>query len=149
MIQQQLEWNICPLGYNARGADQALDRLMQDERVLLIDTRLKPWSVRPEWRREAMEKKYGRRYRYAGVVLGNLNYNIPDSEIELANWREGKRGLLLYLSEGYKLILLCGCREYSGCHRKRIVELLCATTPGIRVMEPDLSVVQPVQHEMF
>lgn len=137
MIEQQLEWNVCPVGYNARGTDKLIDQLMSQERVLLIDTRKSPRSNRPEWMKEALEKKYGSRYRYAGRYLGNRNF-ANSGPIEIVDPATGLRGLRMYLSEGYRLILLCACREFSECHRRTIVEMLCASTPGVRVMEPDL-----------
>ena len=137
MIQQQLEWNVCPLGYNARGAGKALNELMSGQKVLLIDTRKTPWSDREEWRRETLAAKYGKRYRYAGHVLGNRNYN-NGGPIDIVDPATGLRGLRMYLSEGYRLVVLCGCYDYARCHRKTIIEMLCASTPGVRVMEPDL-----------
>jgi hypothetical protein len=138
MIQQQLEWNVMPIGYNARGAGQLIEQLMGQERVLLIDTRKKPTSIRPEWRRGALRTKYGDRYRWAGEYLGNANFD-NGGPIEIVDPETGLRGLRMYLSEGYRLILLCACASYEKCHRRTIIEMLCATTPGIRVMESDLS----------
>lgn len=137
MIQQQLEWNVTHIGYNARGATQALDELMSQERVLLIDTRKKPTSIRPEWRQGALRTKYGDRYRWAGQYLGNANFD-NGGPISIVDPETGLRGLRMYLAEGYRLILLCACADVTSCHRQTIVQMLCASTPGVRVMEPEL-----------
>jgi hypothetical protein len=145
---QQLDWNVTTLGYNARGAGQTLDELMTDEHVLLIDTRKTPWSQREEWRQQALREKYGKRYRYAGHVLGHRNYN-NGGPIEIVDPATGLRGLRQYLSEGYRLVLLCGCAQLNTCHRKVICEMLCATTPGVRVMQPDLPTVSVPEDSMM
>lgn len=137
MIEQQQEWNVMPIGYNARGAGQLIEQIMGQERVLLIDTRKKPTSIRPEWRQGSLRTKYGNRYRWAGQYLGNANFD-NGGPISIADPETGLRGLRMYLSEGYRLVLLCGCHDYARCHRKVIVEMLCASTPGVRVMEPEL-----------
>lgn len=136
-MEQQMEWNVMPVGYNARGAGQLIEQLMGQERVLLIDTRKKPTSIRPEWRQGALRTKYGNRYRWAGQYLGNANFD-NGGPIEIVDPATGLRGLRMYLSEGYRLIILCGCHDYARCHRQVIVEMLCASTPGVRVMEPEL-----------
>ncbi len=136
MMQQQ-EWNVTTLGYNPRGAAQTLEALMAGERVLLIDTRKTPWSQRPEWRQAALCKKYGKRYRWAGKYLGNANH-ANGGPIRVVDHVTGLRGLRMYLSEGYRLVLLCACSDYERCHRKVITQMLCATTPGVCVMEPGI-----------
>lgn len=139
-MNEQLEtlWNVTTLGYNARGSAQALDTLMSEERVLLIDTRLKPWSYNPEWRQGALAKKYGKQYHYAGQFLGNEHYNQPEKGIKIADPDTGLRGLRQYLSEGYRLVLLCACNQYASCHRKTIIEMLCAiSTPGVIAVQPE------------
>jgi uncharacterized protein (DUF488 family) len=126
-------WNVTTLGYNAHGAAQALDQLLQDHRVLLIDTRYSPRSVRPAWRQGALKEKYGARYHWAGAYLGNLNYR--GGPIQIADSATGIKGLCQYLGEGYRLVLLCACPDYASCHRKTIVEMLCAALPGVHVLQ--------------
>src|SRR5437667_4608231 len=66
---------LYPFGYASQNARERLASLMQQAGVLLIDTRYTPYSRLWQWRREALEAQYGKRYRWAGKYLGNLNYN--------------------------------------------------------------------------
>jgi hypothetical protein len=111
---------------------------MRDESMLLIDTRYSPRSMRPEWRQEALQEKYGKRYRWAGRYLGNKNFK--GGPIVIADPGTGIRGLRTYLNEGHSLVLLCACAEYSTCHRKDVVELLQKAMPEVEVVHPDAMV---------
>lgn len=138
---------VYPVGYNAFGSDQRIAQLMNDPNTLLIDTRYKPYSWRPEWRAEALRAKWGRRYRVAGAFLGNTAYNtrtrIGDKpypvEIKIANLTTGVRGLVQYLTEGHDLILLCQCVDYSVCHLKKIVEALVEAMSDVEIIQEEVS----------
>lgn len=123
---------VYPLGYSAHGAEQRVKELMAQPRMLLVDIRLKAYSWRAEWQQEALEKKYGERYRFAGAYLGNLQYRIPGL-IEIADPEKGIAGLIYYLKRGHDLILLCKCPSYDWCHRKHAVILLREKLPGVEV----------------
>ena len=136
---------LIPFGYAIPGSVQLLETLMQDERVLLIDTRRKPycnWSN--EWQQDTLQAKYGSRYRFAGGYLGNINYK--GGPIQIANPTVGIPGLLSYLREGYSLIVMCACKRYKDdegkpvCLRAEICD---------RVLEqlPDVEIVQHPVHE--
>jgi len=137
-------------GYSAYGAAGQVEHLMRDERVLLIDTRLKPHSWRPEWTEAALRKKYGARYRQAGYCLGNLNFK--GGPLKIVDIEKGVKGLMMYLQEGYDLILLCQC-AHTGCHRYTILDALKQSLPWIEIVSPDsaatpdtipcLSIMQP------
>lgn len=126
--------NVFPIGYSAPDSGARIDNLMNRPEVLLIDTRLKPQSWNDQWKREALQEKYGERYRWAGKYLGNIGYQ--DGYIEIADIDTGIRGLVRYLHEGHDLILLCQCKEYDKCHVSHIVRYL-------REM-PDVEVVRDV-----
>lgn len=136
---------IYPVGYSTYGSDQLISQLMNDPAMLLIDSRYKPHSWRPEWRQEALRSKYGARYRWAGAFLGNTAYNartrIGDkpypTEIKIADLATGIRGLQMYLSEGHDLVLLCQCADYSACHRKVIVDALKVASPETEIILQD------------
>jgi Protein of unknown function (DUF4031)/Protein of unknown function, DUF488 len=142
-----VERKVYPVGYSAFGSEQLIDQLMNDPSMLLIDTRYKPYSWRPEWRSEALRAKWGKRYRVAGSSLGNTAYNartrIGDKpypvEIKIANLATGIRGLQMYLAEGHDLILLCQCADYSVCHRKVIVDALKVASPEVEVVLPGVA----------
>jgi hypothetical protein len=130
---------VYPIGYSRNGA--FVDQLMQDKNVLLIDTRKSPNSKVPGFSRSELEKAYGRRYRFAGQYLGNINHWKDNAPIEIANLTEGIKGLLYYLNKGHDLILLCGCPEYKyeadECHLKTIINALD--------QEMEVNVVTPSQ----
>src|SRR5262249_46640219 len=54
---------VYPVGYSHYGSEQALERLMSDPNIRLIDTRYQPYSWRPTWRSDALRAKYGGQYR--------------------------------------------------------------------------------------
>jgi hypothetical protein len=126
---------VYPCGYSR---DAALIRhLMQsDPWMLLIDTRHTPRSQMPAWNETALRAIYGTRYRWAGKYLGNQNH-ATGGPISLVDAEIGIGGLVRYLQEGYPLILLCGCREYSMCHRSMIVSLLQTALPSVQVIMPE------------
>lgn len=128
---------VIPFGYGATGSMAYLASLMQTPSTLLIDTRYSPNARRPEWRKGALERKYGERYRWTGAHLGNVNYN-NDGPIALANPVRGVHQLCRYLQEGYDLVLLCWCPEYEQCHRRVIVEMLVAHMPEVEIIYPDV-----------
>ncbi len=139
---------VYPVGYSAGGSQKYIERLMSDAKVLLIDTRLKPYSWRVEWRQVALQDMYGERYRIAGRVLGNRNYQ--GGPIDIVNLAVGIRGLQMYLDEGWDLIILCECCAWNTCHRKVIVERLQEVRPDVDVIQPKtvdtimcLSIQQP------
>jgi hypothetical protein len=134
---------------------QRIDELMKQPKMLLIDTRYEPASQFPQWRKPTLERVYGKRYRWAGEYLGNVNFNT-DLPIELANPEPGITRLCEYLQDGYRLVLLCQCPYYRSCHREVVVQLLLQAWPAARVVQPEtlpaiegyrcLSIRQPYAH---
>jgi len=129
---------VYPCSYSAHGP--LIEWLMRETSTLFIDTRYKAYSVLPQWQEKTLRERYGKRYRTAGACLGNLNYK--GGPIQIADVEKGIRGLLMYLREGYKLLLVCGCRQYETCHVKVIVELLRQVAPEVAVLSPD-TIVRP------
>ena len=72
---------VYPLGYAKSGykVEQMMER---DPDLLIIDTRMSP-NGNPEWTGAALKAKHGKRYRWAGRFLGNVNYR--GGPIRLAN----------------------------------------------------------------
>lgn len=135
------------LGYNEGGSEQHLQELMSDPKMLLIDTRLKPYSWRPTWCREdkvlpggqvipGLQSQWCERYRWAGKFLGNENYKFPLAPIKIADLDTGLKGLMQYLRKGYSLILMCGC-SHEGCHRFKIMRELKAAMPEVQLYRAD------------
>lgn len=125
---------VYPVGYSAGGSSEYIAGLMAQPEMILIDSRLKPYSWRAEWRQDALSAKYGERYRVAGRFLGNLNYR--GGEIKIADLSTGLKGLRKYLDEEHDLIVLCECCNWNTCHRKVIVEALQEKRPGVQVIQP-------------
>lgn len=140
-----MEARVYHVGYNAYNSEQNVKDLMSNPRMLIIDTRLKPWSYRPGWCKDDQDKaglrvpglqsQWGRRYRFAGKVLGNLNYK--GGPIKIINLDEGIRGLRYYLVRGYSLILLCQCSDVESCHRAVIMRALKASMPEVEIYSAD------------
>lgn len=137
---------LIPFGYSVKGSEALLHSLMSDAHTLLIDTRYTPYcgwnNGKNMWQQAALQEQYGKRYHYAGKFLGNVNHNKKNADIKLAHPSVGIRGLLMYLHEGYNLILLCACREYSTCHRHVLVELVKGQLPEVEIVQPD-AITQP------
>ena len=123
--------HVYPLGYSTPGAQERIEELLE-KKTLIIDTRLKPWSHNVFWRKEELENVYGGRYRWAGKVLGNENYQ--GGPIKLVDPDTGIRGLTRYLNEGYDLILMCQCKTFSSCHLHTICNLLKESMPDVEVV---------------
>jgi hypothetical protein len=113
---------IYPIGYSAYGAQKYIDELLQDPKILLIDTRYIPYSWRTDYRQEALKAKYGDKYKWAGEYLGNIAKDY--GYIRIADMDTGIRGLMYYFGRGYDLILLCACASYADCHVSNIVDHL-------------------------
>jgi hypothetical protein len=146
---------VFPIGYSHYRSAERVQELMQDDKMLLIDCRITPWSERPEWREESLRKQYGERYRSAGAFLGNamheINKKMRQAEgiwpapqramIRIAQPALGIKGLTMYLDEGKDLILLCGCSQYENCHLHVIVELLWQKRPEVQVFRGNRQLV--------
>lgn len=141
-----MEPRVYHVGYNAGNSEQQVQALMSDPKMLLIDTRLKPWSWRPTWCREdkvlpggqvlpGLRSQWGKRYRWAGKYLGNLGYK--HGTIDIADIATGLRGLMMYLREGHTLILLCQCSCVEDCHRYTIMRELKAAMPEVQFFRAD------------
>jgi uncharacterized protein (DUF488 family) len=128
--------HVYPLGYSVPGASEHLDALMQDEKMVLVDTRLSPRSRwQPQWNKKALQEQYRGRYLWLGATLGNKNYN-NGGPIKLAdpdNPTDGIARLVTGLQKGYSLVLLCACKDYGQCHRKVICELLHQAMPEVEI----------------
>jgi uncharacterized protein (DUF488 family) len=127
--------NVYPCGYSVHGP--LIEALMQqDPSLLLIDTRSSPRSRIPGWSEAALRRRFGERYRWAGATLGNVNYACG-GPITLADPVRGIADLIECLYEGHALILLCGCRDYTSCHRRLIVEMLVEQCPTVKIIYPE------------
>lgn len=130
---------IYPLGYSNQG--HLVEQIMVNSKTLIVDTRYSPNSKMPQWTGAALKTKYSARYRWAGKYLGNVNH-WNGGPMVLANPVVGIKGLVMYLREGYDLILVCGCSDYQSCHRRLIVELLRGVMPEVEVVMPEQTIIR-------
>jgi hypothetical protein len=143
---------VYPIGYNLHGSHQRVCELMQDSKMLIVDCRINPWSPNPVWQKINLLKEWKARYRVAGGYLGNLMHAHNRREvgeapgkihIQIAAPEKGIKGLMMYLNEGYDLIILCACAAYENCHLKTIVEMLKARMPEVEIIRSGRPIVQP------
>ena len=140
---------VIPFGYGAfiaepDGGLAHLDVLMVDPRRVIVDIRLVTYSSAkfPMWHKGSLAERYGHnaqgKARYIhGSALGNLNYKPEDRDkgFDLKAKRTGLDKLKSFLDAGYQPILLCGCRDYTYCHRAYVVQMLKAEVPGLIVTQ--------------
>src|SRR2546423_13622225 len=115
-----MTYRVYPVGYSTPGARERIDELLEGPKTLLIDTRITPWSWDEQWRGEALKSRYNEKYRYAGKYLGNTGKYL--GLIRIADIDTGLKGLMMYLYEGYDLILLCQCKRFNTCHMSTIID---------------------------
>lgn len=146
---------LYPFGYRATHADEYFRAVMTNPRTLIVEARLTPFArSRPAWCRYGtlgLEQTWHEQYRYysnraQGIDhdndnwLGNKNYKTG-GPIALVNPTQGVRQLLLLLTTGWNVLLVCGCPDYGLCHRKHIVELVHRASPYLPyVLQPGTSV---------
>lgn len=131
-------------GYNMAGSEQRVSVLMRNNpKLLLIDTRLSPRSMRPGWNGDELAIQYGKRYRQAGKLLGNRNYAQAKhgAPIDIVDIDAGVAVLIDFLQRGYDLLLICQC-VHAGCHRYVILNALKAQLPAVEILRADESVEQ-------
>ncbi len=113
---------IYTAGYGAGWSAAMLAEVLDQHAAMLLDIRLKPWSKTVAWQRPALQARLGTS-RYLHVpALGNLNY-ADGGSIVLQAPAAGIRIVGRYL-ELQNVLLLCGCREVTRCHRKVAADLL-------------------------
>lgn len=127
---------VYPCGYASYPT--LIAHLMEENpQLIMIDTRLTPWSPLPEWQGATLQRKYKERYRWGGKSLGNLNHAQPNAPIQLADKAVGLRGLRHWLQHGHDLLLLCGCALYDRCHLRVIVNDLRGVLPEVETIFPE------------
>ena len=148
---EQKNGEIILFGYGAFIAEESagiahLDKLMRDPYTKIADVRLKPYS--PDfiiWNGGMLKNRYGYdatgKSRYVHIEeLGNLNYRKEDREkgFALQDKEIGLSRLILALSFGWRLVVLCGCKYYDSCHRKLVAQLLLSELPNTKITHVEL-----------
>lgn len=112
---------IYTIGYANVGIKRLVS-LADDLDANVIDIRLKPWSGKPGFTRLELEDELGPKYAHL-PDLGNLNYK-EGGPVVLKGPEKAIPKLVALLDEGVNLILLCGCKHLSTCHRRDVSVLL-------------------------
>lgn len=117
-------------GYQGRAVETLVEIVEREGIDLVVDVRGNPYSRRPEWRKEALEKTLGDTYRWIGW-LGNANYR-DGGEPRLRDARRGMRELGRLVSGGAeKILLFCYERDWRECHRRMVAEHARQEIPGV------------------
>lgn len=111
--------NAYTAGYSGR-SPRSLLATAEQLGATVIDIRYRPQSMIPGFARPDLQRLLGLRYVHL-PALGNANYR--GGPIEIADMRGGVNAVLDHLAER-PAILLCGCRELEGCHRKTVSDAL-------------------------
>ena len=121
---------IYTLGYTQSKAAATLERLMRQQRSLLVDVRYQPVSQwAQQWNRASLAGRYRERYVW-DRRLGNVHYRDPEHGIELApGYQEAVREAVALVCAGTSLVLLCACRDERACHRSLVAKLIQGTLP--------------------
>jgi hypothetical protein len=122
---------IYSIGYAVKEDREYLEELMKQPDIVLIDIRKEPSSQMAgfdERHRHELSQKYGKKYRWLGNMLGNLNYRPKDRTkgFRLVNEEAGISKLIQGLKYGHSIVLLCGCSKAHTCHRTYIARKLIA-----------------------
>jgi len=123
-----------PFGYGNGGVVE-LERLMRERSAYLVDIRLSPRSQFQAFNREALQARFHKRYIHI-PELGNVNYR-KGQPIQIAHPDRGIERLVNGISQGYTIVLMCGCKEYELCHRHTVVSLLLQAMPEANIELPD------------
>ena len=107
------------MGYLSARSDKKLRDLVTMG-IPVVDTRFRPTSKHPEWRKEYLEKI--QRISYYWIQdLGNVNYKNEEPDIQIKNMDAGIQMLADILERHGKACLLCACAS-KRCHRFVVAE---------------------------
>ncbi len=115
---------LSTIGYAHPAACPQIERLMQQERTMLLAIRSCPYSRWAWWKKPALMHRSGQRSRWERR-LGNLNFHHQQRGIELAEGRrQAVEQVTSMLFQGTSLILLCACKDARTCHRTLVAKLV-------------------------
>jgi uncharacterized protein (DUF488 family) len=120
---------IYTTGYTGQNVE-ALKPLLDKLHAILCDIRYSPNSRVPQWRGDSLFKRLGNQYDHT-QELGNKAFK--SGRIEIVDMEDGLFGIDAAYEIGNNLVLMCGCREFDGCHRAVIADALIAK--GYEVIE--------------
>jgi hypothetical protein len=104
-------------GYRAGWTPHSLLAEATRLNAVVLDIRLNPTSMQPDWRKHELARALGGRYQHV-PELGNLNYQ--GGPITIANLPVGLAHIRHELAHR-SVILLCACANHQTCHRTTVV----------------------------
>jgi len=117
-----MEKRVTSFGYAGKTPEQLLYHVRSSDSVV-VDCRLKPFSMNRSWSKKALAEFFRERYVWV-EELGNLNYKGSyGTGIKLKNAELGISKVMKLLEEK-EVILMCMCSLFEKCHVKRIVDML-------------------------
>lgn len=111
------------LGY-ARWTVEEVTACMDRYEATLIDVRHTPYTSKPGFSRDELTDQFGPRYRHI-PGFGNVNYE--NGPIQLV---DPENGISAIRDVERAVILMCGCKSHTECHRRTVAELLSRRLGG-------------------
>lgn len=127
---------IYTLGY--QHADiEALARLVNEQHLVIADTRITPYSPLEQWQKANLAARFGRQYVHIRE-FGNELYK--EGGIQIVDMQRGISVARMWLDDGISLVLLCACHKLTKCHRLVVARELSAATgyPVTHLLPQDL-----------
>jgi uncharacterized protein (DUF488 family) len=129
---------IYTLGYSGWRIED-VEAVLERFAAILVDVRMVPrtrWQ--PQWNAAVLRARLGDRYVWLRE-FGNRNYKGTFEQIEIADFPAGEKRLREITGTGKAVVLLCGCRDVTVCHRKVVAEMLAATWQAdvVHLTRPD------------
>ncbi len=121
--KHRMKPTVFSFGYSGQDVQQFIADV-HARGVVVIDTRIKPYSRRPEWNKTRLQAALGDAYVHVGE-LGNLNYQ-HDGPVQLVDLAAGVEKIEAILQRSQSVVLICICPDERDCHRRGAVTALVA-----------------------
>lgn len=124
-MSQQQKAAVLTVGYSGLDVD-SLVSYAKEINAVVVDTRYRPYSRNPTWRKGNLIAQFrtgNGHQRYMHISdLGNLNYK--GGPIAISDPEAGLPKVKALLDAGFRVILMCVCRDPERCHRSVVADML-------------------------
>lgn len=127
---------IYTTGYAAWSSLRAFQAALARTNALVVDVRETPYSKMPDWTGENLAATLGANYAH---IREWGNTARKRGGIQIADFEGGLRRLIR-LTPARPVVLMCGCRDYSTCHRATLADKL--RVRGFSVQEYSIVIEQ-------